>query len=87
MNSPAGASIVPFRDTVLPCDFLNMNHQNSESPISELPENRLLTWLAPDFSFVTADLPDTDLAKPEVPCRMMNLLLQIAAVSLEAVSM
>jgi hypothetical protein len=64
-----------------------MNHQNSESPISELLKNRLVTGLAPDFSFVTADLPDTDLAKPEAPCRRMNLRLQIAAVSQEAVSM
>jgi len=81
MNSPAGASIVPLRDTVLPCGFLDMNHHSSESTIFELPENRFLTALDPDFSFVTVELAEKDLAKPDSPCRMMNLRLKIAAVS------
>ena len=67
--------------------FFRHEHHSSESAISELPENRFLTTLDPDFIFVTADLVEKDLAKPDSPCRMMKLRLQIAAVSHEAVSM
>jgi hypothetical protein len=44
-----------------------MIHHSSESTIFELPENRLLTALDPDFIFLTAELAEKDLAKLDSP--------------------